>query len=404
MPDRAISVPQATQIAQATKRQLTELNGRLDALGGGVPTSVRQAIYTLLNTAAYVDTGLTDEIAVIEAWASIVTAISLNTSTASISGSGTTQLVATTVPANSAVTWSSSDTSVATVNNAGIVTGVSNGTAVITAASGDLSAKCTVTVSGFATLSSISAVYTQGGTVYDIDTLESLKANLVVTGTYTDSTTETITNYVLSGTLTAGTSTITVYYGGETTTFTVTVTSSVLYSVFNRTFNKTDACEDTEVQLMSTDRDFTILMDGTQENAIPTGTSIRLLFCGTRASNWKGIFFGAGSSASNTFYGIQWLGADTGNMGFLRTDSNVNFKLAYRHVAGTNKADVFLKINSGTVSTKTLTSNYVANAGNLFIGGGDTSQPESNWVGTMHSCKVHSLALSDDYISNFMAS
>ena len=30
MPDRAISVPQATQIAQATKRQLTELNGRLD--------------------------------------------------------------------------------------------------------------------------------------------------------------------------------------------------------------------------------------------------------------------------------------------------------------------------------------------------------------------------------------
>jgi len=29
MPDRAISVPQATQIAQATKRQLTELNGRL---------------------------------------------------------------------------------------------------------------------------------------------------------------------------------------------------------------------------------------------------------------------------------------------------------------------------------------------------------------------------------------
>lgn len=34
MPDRAISVPQATQIAQATKRQLTELNGRLTPLDG----------------------------------------------------------------------------------------------------------------------------------------------------------------------------------------------------------------------------------------------------------------------------------------------------------------------------------------------------------------------------------
>jgi len=32
MADRVITVPQATQIAQATKRQLTELNGRLGEL------------------------------------------------------------------------------------------------------------------------------------------------------------------------------------------------------------------------------------------------------------------------------------------------------------------------------------------------------------------------------------
>jgi len=40
MPDRAISVPQATQIAQATKRQLTELNGRLDQLSLEVVVNV----------------------------------------------------------------------------------------------------------------------------------------------------------------------------------------------------------------------------------------------------------------------------------------------------------------------------------------------------------------------------
>lgn len=75
-----------------------------------------------------------------------------------------------------------------------------------------------------ATLVSISAVYTQSGTVYDTDTLNRLKTDLVVTAHYSDSTTATVTTYTLSGTLTEGTSTITVSYGGETTTFTVNVT------------------------------------------------------------------------------------------------------------------------------------------------------------------------------------
>jgi len=74
-------------------------------------------------------------------------------------------------------------------------------------------------------LVSISAVYTQSGTVYETDSLDDLKSDLVVTATYDDSSTETITTYTLSGTLTVGTSTITVTYGGKTTTFTVTVSA-----------------------------------------------------------------------------------------------------------------------------------------------------------------------------------
>lgn len=76
-----------------------------------------------------------------------------------------------------------------------------------------------------ASLVSISAVYTQSGTVYDSDSLDSLKADLVVTAHYDDSSTEVVTTYTLSGTLEVGTSTITVAYGGKTTTFSVTVTS-----------------------------------------------------------------------------------------------------------------------------------------------------------------------------------
>ena len=76
-----------------------------------------------------------------------------------------------------------------------------------------------------ANLSSISAVFTQGSNViYDTDSLETLKQYLAVTAHYSDSTSETVTTYTLSGTLTVGTSTITVSYGGKTTTFNVTVT------------------------------------------------------------------------------------------------------------------------------------------------------------------------------------
>ena len=73
-------------------------------------------------------------------------------------------------------------------------------------------------------LSSISAVYTQGDTiVYPNTSLDSLKSNLVVTATYNNNRTETVTDYTLSGTLAVGTSTITVTYNDKTTTFNVTV-------------------------------------------------------------------------------------------------------------------------------------------------------------------------------------
>jgi len=79
-----------------------------------------------------------------------------------------------------------------------------------------------------ADLVSISANYTQSGDVYDTDSLDSLKADLVVTALYDDQTTGTVTNYTLSGTLEVGTSTITVAYGGKTTSFTVTVTEKII--------------------------------------------------------------------------------------------------------------------------------------------------------------------------------
>lgn len=73
-------------------------------------------------------------------------------------------------------------------------------------------------------ISSITAVYTQSGTVYDTTPLDDLKPDLVVTANYSDGTSETVSTYTLSGTLTVGTSTITVTYMDKTATFTVNVT------------------------------------------------------------------------------------------------------------------------------------------------------------------------------------
>ena len=212
----------------ASKWNSISLKQALDDLATrSVPTSVREAIYTLLNNAAYATTGLTDEIAVVQSWAGAVTSLTLSASSLSLSGSTPQTLIPTVVPSSASVSWSSSDNSIATVVY-GVVTGVSNGSCVITASAGNLSATCSVTVSGFATLESISAVYTQSGTVYESTPLDDLKDDLVVTATYSDTSTATVPSdsYSLSGTLEVGTSTITVTYQGKTTTFNVTVTAS----------------------------------------------------------------------------------------------------------------------------------------------------------------------------------
>ena len=69
------------------------------------------------------------------------------------------------------------------------------------------------------TLSSISATYT-GGEVAVGTALTDL-TGITVTGTYSDGSTSAITGYTLSGEIVEGTNTITVSYGGLTTTFTV---------------------------------------------------------------------------------------------------------------------------------------------------------------------------------------
>lgn len=71
---------------------------------------------------------------------------------------------------------------------------------------------------------SISAIFNSAGnTIYDTDTLESLRQYLTVNAAYEGGASGSVSSYTMSGTLTAGTCVITVSYAGKTTTFDVTV-------------------------------------------------------------------------------------------------------------------------------------------------------------------------------------
>lgn len=70
------------------------------------------------------------------------------------------------------------------------------------------------------TLTGISATYS-GGSV-PVGTAVTDLLGILVTATYSDGSTETVTGYTLSGTISEGDNIITVSYGGKTTTFTVT--------------------------------------------------------------------------------------------------------------------------------------------------------------------------------------
>jgi hypothetical protein len=189
----------------------------------GAPQEVREAIYTLLSKAVYTETGLTDELEAVRAWTAENLSITNNLShvatnnSATIAGYGTSYTA--TLTANSGYTLG---TVTVTMGGDDVTETVySDGTITIPSVTGDI----VITATAVAALASLSAVYTPTKIIGSGDSLDDLKDGLVVTATYGDSSTAVIpsTDYTLSGTLTEGTSTVTVSYGGTTTTFSVTV-------------------------------------------------------------------------------------------------------------------------------------------------------------------------------------
>ena len=125
---------------------------------------------------------------------------------------------------------------------------LTEGTSVITVNYNNKTTTFNVSVISRPVLSSITAVYNQGNKdIHPSTDLNSLKDDLIVTANYSDGVNETISDYILEGTLNKGISTITVKYSGLTTTFDVNVTEVVtdpLLFKFDGTMEKEATAQD----------------------------------------------------------------------------------------------------------------------------------------------------------------
>lgn len=247
-------------------------------------------------------------------------------------------------------------------------------------------------------VSIVAAVYTQSGTVYDNATLESLKSDLVVTATYADGTSETLApaNYTLSGTLAAGTSTITVTYGDKTATFDVTVTSVVLYSLTNYAFD--GGSIDTGVKLFESDADWSIAVDLTLDTnpSSGDGSTFRVI----RAINEDGDKYAVAlykSTAASTGYRFSYMGenvgSEIGNIGIGR------LRFAITHERGSDVCKIKLRSASYNPVEAQLTHEFVASSKNAVFG--QTTGASQLPKGTITKAQILAYAMSEAEVNQW---
>lgn len=114
-------------------------------------------------------------------------------------------------------------------------------------------------------VSSITATLNLGSDhIYSDDSLDVLRQYLTVVATFEDATTEAVTAYQLSGTLTVGTSVITVTYGGKTTTVSVPVNTPVTkYAITN---NLTNVVNSNSATTIAEGNTYTAVLTGSADN------------------------------------------------------------------------------------------------------------------------------------------
>ena len=263
------------------------------------------------------------------------------------------------------------------------------GTSTVTASYQGKTDTFAVTVTEAPVLDSISAVYTQSGTVYDTDTLDSLKDDLVVTAHYADSSTQTVpaADYVLSGALTVGTSTITVSYGGKTTTFSVTVSEAPLLP---STFQQVEYIKATGTQHIFTNIQCNDGAKSSGDNNIKEySADIDFQWDEWQSSYATNIVFSCGSSGGN------WIGYANGvtniamgtSSGQYFTDSEKSNRHQF-HWSWSGTTATFTRNDGVSVSRSNTATSSVERRFTLFYADSNSSS-DYHFNGKVFSCKVY---------------
>lgn len=293
------------------------------------------------------------------------------------------------------VTATYDDSTTETITNYTLSGTLTVGTSTITVSYSGKSTTFNVTVSQPAELSSISASYTQSGAVYTSDTLDSLKSDLVVTANYSDSSTRVVSDYTLSGTLTAGTSTITVSYSGKTTTFSVIVTAP-LYEIKNTAFN--GDVFDTGVILCDEDKDWTIAYDVTLDTN-PTsgdGSAFRLLrvIDAQQTSYAVAIYKNATNPSA---FSIKYMNYETQQIGSLTLGRH---RFVLTHAKDSGQLNVAARDGNGAKLNTTISSEFVPTTRNLVLG--QTTGVNKLPKGTLNHVIIEDYVWSNNKINEFL--
>lgn len=341
------------------------------------------------------------------------TGISLDKTTLTFTDSATQTITATVEPDDTTdtVVWSVDDNTIATVSG-GVVTPISNGSCIITATAGSVSATCEVTVDvevivtytitrNLTNCTSSSAITSVNeGTAHT----ETITAN---SGYTLDDATVSITmgGTDISSAFVDGLLTIECVTGDIVINVTAKAERALLYSLPEETvFDGSTTCIDTGLQLMKSETELTILVDYQADGTVnKTLTQPTLLHCMWEVAPYNGVAFDIAASR----YRVSFRGHEFAYHGILPAADSDRRKMALR-ISGGNGAYAMHVINSKDNTMRVIpdaaTIAYPTHESTLVIGANKNTDGTMRryWAGTVYDCKVYNYAISDEEMTSYI--
>ena len=247
------------------------------------------------------------------------------------------------------------------------------------------------------TLMSIFATY--GGGDVPVGTAVTDLTGIVVTAHYSDGTSKAVTDYALSGTIAEGSNTITVSYGGKSTTFVVTGVSEdepestePVYQLAQETVFDGTSGIDTGYTLLDKDKSWSVCVDFTGNgktvwDASPNASK------GMALTNRGGYF--------RTLYAaLQQVDISGGN--------ETNHKVIVTHTKGTNSVQYHYiyegasRVDGEAVNEKYLETDNIINVKPTTVKLGTNFNDNEKYNGTIHRFEIYERVLTADEINAFM--